>query len=133
MTTFKKLKIILSLTSFLPVFAFALVSGNGYQMYEQVTAINDTSTGNGYTLRHSGNTISGLSNGNGFTVLNGGNPSFMVITPVVVPPTPTPSGGGGGGGGGSVVSQTATTSAVDNTYLNQTGNQNQKLGSCGYY
>lgn len=107
--------------------AFALVSGNGYQMYEQVTAINDTSTGGGYSLRHSGNTINGSAAGGGFSILNGGSPSFLTVTPPVVVSTPAPSGGGGGGGGGgSIVYQPATTTPINNTYQNQTGNQNQK-------
>lgn len=126
MNRFNKLKIIILLPIFLPVFTYALVTGNGYQMYEQVTAINETSTGNGYSLRHSGNTIQGLTSGNGFSVLNGGNPSFVSLTPVVVPVTPTPGGGGGGGGGGSIVYQPATTTPINNAYLNQTGEQNQR-------
>ena len=111
---------------FTPTFTSALVTGGGYQMHEQVTAINDTSTGNGYILRHSGNTVQGLSWGNGFVLLNGGNPAFAALTPVVVPVTPTPSGSGGGGGG-SIVVQTATTTSINNMYLNQTGDQNQKI------
>jgi hypothetical protein len=81
----------------IPTNAFAIQSGGGYTVNDQVTPIQGGVSGSGYTSVSSGNPAPTSVNGNGFTSTGG----IFIVTPST-DPSPVVSNSSGGGGGGIV-------------------------------
>jgi hypothetical protein len=110
--------IVMTIAVLFPKGVFAVQSGGGYIVHDQLNPLSGTSSGGGLSAHTQGSPVSQKVSGNGYSVTNIVNPSGLQGSQPSQPPATSPNTSPVGGSGGALAVASSTTSLANSPDLN---------------